>query len=117
MKNKHLLLMLLIFFSLQSFTLKDSIIKESFNVSGKCMMCKEKIETTVKNIEGVKSAKWNVNKQSLKVKFFAEKTTLEEIQKKIANVGYDTEMYQATDETYNSLHYCCKYERKQTYEK
>jgi copper chaperone CopZ len=76
------------------------------------MMCKEKIETTAKNIEGVKSAKWNINKQSLKVKFFSKVTTLEEIQQKIANVGYDTEMYKATDESYNSLHYCCKYDRK-----
>jgi|TARA_B110000263_G_scaffold44885_1_gene36813 copper chaperone CopZ len=76
------------------------------------MMCKEKIETTAENIEGVKSAKWNINKQSLKVKFFSKVTTLEEIQQKIANVGYDTEMYKATDESYNSLHYCCKYDRK-----
>tara|TARA_B110000116_G_scaffold265952_1_gene275947 strand:+ start:5646 stop:5984 length:339 start_codon:yes stop_codon:yes gene_type:complete len=112
MKNKHLLLFLLLFFSLSSFTLKDTVIKNSFKVSGKCMMCKEKIETTAENIEGVKSAKWNINKQSLKVKFFSKVTTLEEIQQKIANVGYDTEMYKATDESYNSLHYCCKYDRK-----
>ena len=48
------------------------------------MMCKKKIESTAINIEGVKSATWNVQKQSLKVKFFSEKTTLEEIQKSVA---------------------------------
>jgi mercuric ion binding protein len=112
MKNKHPLLILLIFFLLHSFTIKDGVIKETFNVSGKCMMCKEKIETTTKGIEGVKSAKWNINKQSLKVKFYAKSTTLEKIQQEIADIGYDTEMYQATKEAYDSLHYCCKYDRK-----
>jgi len=112
MKNKHPLLIFIILFSLQAFTIKDAVIKKSFNVSGKCMMCKEKIETTAKNIEGVKSAKWNIKKQSLKVKFFAEYTSLKEIQQKLANIGYDTEMYKATDESYDTLHYCCKYDRK-----
>ena len=112
MKNKHPLLILLIFFLLNSFTIKDAVIKETFNVSGQCMMCKEKIETTTKNIEGVKSAKWNINKQSLKVKFYSKSTTLEKIQQEIADIGYDTELFKATDESYNNLHYCCKYERK-----
>jgi len=112
MKNKHPLLILLIFFLLHSFTIKDGVIKETFNVSGKCMMCKEKIETTTKGIEGVKSAKWNINKQNLKVKFYAKNTSLEEIQQSLANIGYDTELFKATDESYNNLHYCCKYERK-----
>ena len=35
-----------------------------------------------------------------------------ELQKAIADVGYDTENYRADDDVYNSLHYCCKYERK-----
>ena len=112
MKNKHPLLIFIILFSLQAFTIKDTVIKKSFNVSGKCMMCKEKIETTAKNIGGVKSAKWNINKQSLKVKFYSKSITLEEIQQEIADIGYDTEMYQATKEAYDALHYCCKYERK-----
>lgn len=112
MKNKHSLLILLLFFSLQSFTPKDKAIKSSFNVSGMCMMCKEKIESTATNIEGVKSATWNVQKQNLKVKFFSQKTSLEEIQKSIALIGYDTELFKATNKAYNDLHYCCKYERK-----
>tara|TARA_B110000003_G_scaffold149256_1_gene150229 strand:+ start:313 stop:663 length:351 start_codon:yes stop_codon:yes gene_type:complete len=112
MKNKHLLFHLIIIFSLSSYTLKDTVVKDSFSVSGKCMMCKEKIENTAKNIEGVKSAKWNINKQSLKVKFYSKSTTLEKIQQEIASVGYDTEMYQATKEAYDALHYCCKYDRK-----
>ena len=112
MKNKHLLLSIFLIFSLSSYTLKDTVIKDSFKVSGKCMMCKEKIETTTKGIQGVKSAKWNINKQNLKVKFYAKNTSLEEIQQSLANIGYDTELFKATDESYNNLHYCCKYDRK-----
>ena len=62
MKNKYPLLIFLIFFLLQSLTIKDSVLKATFQVSGNCMMCKTKIEKTARNISGVKSAKWNVNK-------------------------------------------------------
>jgi hypothetical protein len=37
---------------------------------------------------------------------------LEQIHKAIAAVGYDTELFKATDESYNNLHFCCKYERE-----
>ena len=47
----------------------------------------------------------------MKVKFNPEKTDLEKIQQAIAFVGYDTELFKATDESYNKLHHCCKYER------
>jgi len=47
----------------------------------------------------------------LKVKFNPEKTNLEKIQQLIASVGYDTELFKATDESYDKLHFCCKYER------
>ena len=47
----------------------------------------------------------------MKVKFNPELTNLDDIHKAIALVGYDTELYKATDESYNNLHFCCKYER------
>ena len=85
--------------------------KEDFKVWGKCEMCKTLIEKTVKSIEGIKTARWNVVNGKMKVKFNTEKTDLEQIHKTIAAVGYDTELFKATDESYNNLHHCCKYER------
>ena len=38
--------------------------------------------------------------------------SLEKIHKKIAAVGYDTELQRAPDEVYEKLHSCCQYERK-----
>ena len=85
--------------------------KEDFKVWGKCDMCKTLIEKTVKSIEGIKTARWNVVNGKMKVKFNPELTKLDDIHKAIALVGYDTELYKATDESYNNLHFCCKYER------
>ena len=85
--------------------------KEDFKVWGKCDMCKTLIEKTVKSIEGIKTARWNVVNGKMKVKFNPELTNLDDIHKAIALVGYDTELYKATDESYNNLHFCCKYER------
>ena len=86
--------------------------KENFKVWGKCDMCKTLIEKTVKSIEGIKTARWNVVNGKMKVKFNPELTNLDDIHKAIALVGYDTELYKATDESYNNLHFCCKYERE-----
>ena len=107
-------IILIIFLAFFSFTVaaeKPKYQKEDFKVWGKCEMCKTLIEKTVKSIDGVKTARWNVVNGNMKVKFNPEKTTLEQIHTAIAGVGYDTELFKATDESYNNLHFCCKYER------
>ena len=86
-------------------------VKEKFRVLGNCGMCNTKIITAANSVEGVISAKWNSEKEIMVVKFHSEKTNVDEIQKKIASVGYDTEKYKADDDTYNNLHHCCKYDR------
>ena len=87
--------------------------KENFQVSGNCDMCKTKIETAAKSVEGIKTARWNVITRKMKVKFNPAITNIEKIQQVIANIGYDTERFKANDEVYNNLHHCCKYEREQ----
>jgi hypothetical protein len=34
------------------------------------------------------------------------------VKKAIAKVGHDAEEEKASDEVYDNLHHCCKYERK-----
>jgi mercuric ion binding protein len=84
----------------------------SFEVNGKCGMCKKRIEKAAAGLEGVQSAEWNVEKKALAVKYDPAKVTETDIQKKVASVGHDTEQVKATDEAYNSLPGCCKYARK-----
>ena len=85
--------------------------KATFQVSGNCDMCKTKIEKAATGVEGVKTARWNVVNGKMKVKFNPAITNTDKIQQIIASIGYDTEKHKATDEVYNNLHHCCKYER------
>ena len=113
MKSKKSIILnfTLLLISISLFAQKPKYQKEDFKVWGKCEMCKTLIEKTVKSIDGVKTARWNVVNGKMKVKFNPELTNMDDIHKAIALVGYDTELYKATDESYNNLHYCCKYER------
>ena len=96
---------------LTAFAQKPKWEKVNFQVSGNCDMCKAKIEKAAKAVEGVKTARWNVVSKKMKVKFNPAITNTDKIQQIIASIGYDTEKHKATNEMYNNLHYCCKYER------
>jgi copper chaperone CopZ len=84
---------------------------DTFKVSGNCGMCKSRIEKAAK-IEGVTKAEWNQKTKLIVVTYDPAKTNSDDVQKKIALVGHDTEKFSAEDKTYNSLPGCCKYERK-----
>lgn len=86
---------------------------EKFKVAGECGMCKKKIEKAAKDA-GASYALWNTESKELTVKYASTSSNKAKISKAIANVGYDTPDFKATDEAYNSLHDCCKYERKGT---
>jgi Cu(I)/Ag(I) efflux system membrane fusion protein len=83
--------------------------KMSLAVQGACEMCKMKIESTAKAIDGVKSAEWSLSAKILNVEYDPNKTSRSAISKAIAAVGYDTEMDRASDLVYNALPGCCKY--------
>jgi hypothetical protein len=83
---------------------------ESFKVSGECGMCKKKIEKSAKEA-GATSATWNVKTKLLTVSYPVTSTSASAIQKKIADSGYDTPGFKASDEAYNKLDACCQYER------
>ena len=84
---------------------------ESIKVSGNCGMCKERIEAAAK-VEGVSKADWNKDTKMLTLAYNPSKVKSEDIQKKIAAVGHDTEKYKADDKVYAKLPGCCQYERK-----
>ena len=84
---------------------------ETFKVSGECGMCQTKIEKAAKNA-GASFASWNTESKELKVSYDAKSTDKTKIQPAIAKVGYDTPEYKATQEAYDKLHGCCKYERE-----
>lgn len=83
---------------------------ETIAVAGNCGMCKKTIEKSAKTA-GAASADWNEEKKVLTVKYNAKTTDLAKIQQQVAAAGYDTRDVKATDDAYDKLHGCCKYER------
>lgn len=81
-----------------------------FKVYGNCDMCKSRIEKSLE-IKGVKFSNWNPETQMIKVVYDTNKVSETQIHKEISEVGHDTEKIKASDEKYNDLHGCCKYER------
>ncbi len=90
---------------------QSNFTKSSFEVSGNCKMCKKTIEKSLQ-IKGVHFANWDVDSHLLELEYDSTLITLDQIQLRIAASGYDTPSYRANDEKYNSLHRCCRYERK-----
>jgi len=74
-------------------------------------MCKSRIENTSTSILGVTDARWIVDTRMLEITFDNTQTTTDAIQKTIAGVGHDTKMHLTTQEGYDNLPVCCKYER------
>lgn len=87
---------------------------EEFKVYGNCDMCKARIEKAAKSVNGVSAANWNEETKMIALTFDDSKTDAHKVQMAIAKVGHDTDMHEATDEVYNKLPGCCKYDRVKT---
>lgn len=82
----------------------------SVQVLGNCGMCKNRIEKAAKDA-GATKAVWDSNTRQLSVTFKSGAVSLESIQQQIAAVGHDAGNVKATDESYQKLPGCCKYDR------
>lgn len=108
-KTNFLLLFMLLFTALSGYAHeKTDTIKVN---GGSCETCKLQIEKTVK-VSGVTKVEWNVKTKLLIVTYSSHEIRNIDIQKKLAEAGYDTEKEMATDEAYNKLEACCKYRKK-----
>ncbi len=94
--------------SLLANQIKDTVI----SVQGNCKSCKKTIESAVKSLDGIQKASWNISTKKLSITFDQSIISLQKIEDKIAASGYDTDNVKATEESYNSLHSCCKYQRR-----
>ena len=110
---KTIITTLIILTSFISFAQEKEVKKKeiNFEVNGKCDMCKERIEKAL-DIKGIKFAEWNTDTRMCKVVFDPRKITEDKIHQTIADLGHDTDKLKASEASYNSLHGCCKYERK-----
>jgi len=113
MRNSILVMMLLfVALSLQAQEQKNKNAKHNIEVNGNCDMCKKRIEKAAFSVKGVKSADWHIDDHILHLIINEEKCSVTEVKQAIIKVGHDTEDLKATNEDYDKLHGCCRYERK-----
>jgi len=112
MKNSFMKIMIAI--SVLLSTTSNAQIKnaktESVKIYGNCGMCETKIEKAG-NIKKIANVDWNQETQMATLTYDAKKTNQDEILKRIALVGYDSDKFLAPDDVYNNLHGCCQYDR------
>lgn len=99
---------------LLSFTACNAQIKnartESVKIYGNCGMCESTIEKAG-NIKKVTQVDWNKDTKIATLNYDTSKTNQEEILKRIALAGYDSDQFLAPDDVYNNLPGCCQYDR------
>lgn len=83
---------------------------ETVKIYGNCGMCEATIEKAG-SLKKVAKVDWDQDTQMAIVTYDAKKTTQDEILKKIALAGYDSDKFLAPDDVYNNLHGCCQYDR------
>jgi copper chaperone CopZ len=108
-KNTFMLTILLV-----SFTSSIAQIKNQETVSekilGNCGMCEKNIEKAG-NLKNVASVDWDKETKMATISYDTKKTNKDEILKRIALAGYDSDSFLAPDDVYSNLHGCCQYDR------
>ena len=106
-KTVHLLLVMMAAIITYSCS-PGSFKEESFYVRGNCDMCKERIELGVKELKGVQTALYNVDKESIKVVYDSSLVSRLTIEKKCADLGHSTEAVHRNEAHHAELPECCQ---------
>lgn len=102
-------IMLLLSFSSCNAQMKN-VKTETVKIYGNCGMCETTIETAG-NIKKVANVDWNKDTKMSTIIYDSTKTNQDEILKRIALAGYDSDKFLAPDDVYSKLPKCCQYER------
>lgn len=80
----------------------------SFQARGCCPWCEENMVNALEGGEVLK-IHWDQTTERMTVVYRTRKTTSEEIQRRIALAGHDTDAFPAPDSAYLALPACCWY--------
>lgn len=112
---KNLLKSIMMAFAMLSIVACDAQIKnaktEQVKVYGNCGMCEKTIEKAG-NLKNIANVDWDKDTKMATITYDATKTNQDEILKRIALAGYDSETFLAPDDVYSNLHGCCQYDRE-----
>ena len=109
MRNKLMLIIGLISINVCNAQSKN-IKTDNVNIYGNCGMCETAIETAG-NVKKVAKVDWNKDTKIATLMYDSTKTNQDEILKRIALAGYDSDSFLAPDMAYAKLPECCQYER------
>lgn len=84
---------------------------ETVHIYGNCDICKTTIEKAG-NLKKIAKVNWNKDTKMAMLTYDAKKTNQDEILKRIALSGYDSDKFLAPNNAYVKLKSCCQYERK-----
>ncbi len=76
--------------------------------SGECDMCKEKIESTLGKMSGVKKVTLDVATKDVTVEYITKKTSPDKLRKALAEIGYDADDVKANNRAQRDLPACCQ---------
>ena len=83
---------------------------ETVKIYGNCGMCETTIEKAG-NVKKTAQVDWNKDTKTASITYDSTKTNQDEILKRIALAGYDSDKFLAPDDVYAKLPECCLYER------
>jgi copper chaperone CopZ len=83
---------------------------EAVKIYGNCGMCEKTIEKAG-NLKGLAELDWNEDTKIASLTYDAKKTNPDEILKRVALAGYDSDSFLAPEQAYSNLPGCCQYDR------
>lgn len=109
--SKILVVITVLLSSINTYAQINNTKTETVNIYGECDMCKKTIEKAG-NSKNVAQLEWNVDTKKAVISYDTQKTSREEILKRIALAGYDSEDFLAPADVYIKLPECCQYTRE-----
>ena len=80
----------------------------TIQTSAKCFDCKERIESALNYLKGVKFAELNNDTKVVTVRYKTKKVNLDQIKAEIAATGYSADEVKAEQAAVDKLPACCK---------
>lgn len=109
--SKILMVITVLLSAVNSFAQIKNAKTATVKIYGNCGMCKTTIEKAG-NVKNDALVEWNKDTGTATLKYDSKKTNPDEILKRIALAGYDSEKFLAPDDVYANLPGCCQYNRE-----
>lgn len=109
--KKLLIFTIILFFGQEGYAqLKTQNKMEEVKIESsiQCEMCSNRLDNMFADFWAVKNVDYNIEEQTITVKYNSKKTNEEEIREAIASTGYDADDLVAKEEAYQELPACCR---------